>query len=104
MELQEFRETFLDHVRVRATAGENFTHAEFVDVCAELLGDAEEIADFEACYYRGTGSKGRSLGVDGYAVDDIDGSVRLVIAEYGPRLKSFAGRRTNATPTKGAAQ
>ncbi len=83
MELQEFRETFLDQVRTRATAGANFTHAEFVDVCSELLGDAEEIADFEACYYRGTGSKGRSLGVDGYAVDDNDGSVRLVIAEYG---------------------
>ena len=82
MELQDFRETFLDQVRARASAGANFTHAEFVDVCAEMLGDAEEVADFEACYYRGTGSKNRSLGVDGYAVDDIDGSVRLVIAQY----------------------
>ena len=67
MELQEFRETFLDQVRARASAEANFTHAEFVDVCAELLGDAEEIADFESCYYRGTGSRNRSLSVDGFA-------------------------------------
>ena len=83
MELIEFRAEFLDQVRARASAGANFTHAEFVEVCAELLGDAEEISDFEACYFRGTGSRNRSLGVDGFALDDLDGSIRLVIAEYG---------------------
>jgi hypothetical protein len=83
MELMEFRAEFLDQVRARASAGANFTHAEFVEVCAELLGDAEEISDFEACYFRGTGSRNRSLGVDGFALDDLDGSIRLVIAEYG---------------------
>ena len=83
MELNEFREEFLDQVRARASAGENFTHAEFVEVCADLLGDAEELADFEACFYRGTGSRNRSLGVDGFAMDDLDGSIRLVIGEYG---------------------
>ena len=55
MEPNEFREEFLDQVRARASAGENFTHAEFIEVCADLLGDAEELADFEACYYRGGG-------------------------------------------------
>lgn len=83
MQLNEFREEFLDQVRARASAGENFTHAEFVEVCADLLGDAEELTDFEACYYRGTGSRKRSLGVDGFAMDDLDGSIRLVIGEYG---------------------
>ena len=83
MELMEFRAELLDQVRARAIAGANFTHAEFVEVCAELLGDAEELSDFEACYFRGTGSRNRSLGVDGFALDDLDGSIRLVIAEYG---------------------
>src|ERR1700693_6263345 len=83
VELNEFRQEFLDQVRARASAGANFTHAEFVDICGEQLSDAEELEDFEACYYRGTGSKNRSLGVDGFAQDDMDGSVRLVIAEYG---------------------
>ena len=96
MEPQEFRETFLDQVRARASAGANFTHAEFVDVCAELLGDAEEIADFESCYYRGTGSRNRSLSVDGFAVDDLDGSMRLVIAEYGGDAEPTTLTQTNA--------
>ncbi|MSV27490.1 MAG: AIPR protein [Bryobacterales bacterium] len=96
MDLTEFREEFLDQVRARASAGANFTHAEFVDVCAELLGDAEELADFEACYFRGTGSRNRSLGVDGYAMDDLDGSVRLVIAEYGGEPEPTTLTQTNA--------
>lgn len=96
MELNEFRQEFLDQVRARASAGSNFTHAEFVETCGELLGDAEEIADFEACFYRGTGSRNRSLGVDGFAIDDLDGSVRLVIAEYGGETEPTTLTQTNA--------
>jgi hypothetical protein len=96
MELQEFRETFLDQVRARASAGENFTHAEFVEICAEYLGDAEEVADFEACYFRGTGARNRSLGIDGFALDDLDGSIRLVIAEYGGGAEPTTLTQTNA--------
>jgi len=83
MEVVDYRLDFIEQVRARASAAANFTHAEFVDLCAELLGDAEELSDFEACYFRGTGTRNRALGVDGFADDDVDGSVRLVIAEYG---------------------
>src|SRR5215471_7469436 len=83
MELSDYRQEFLDQVRARASAGANFTHAEFVEICAEQLSDAEELADFEACYYRGTGYRNRSLGVDGFAQDETDGSLRIFIAEYG---------------------
>ena len=96
MDLSEFRSEFLDQVRARASAGENFTRASFVDVCAEYLGDAEEIADFEACYYRGSGSRNRSLGVDGFAMDDLDGSARLVIAEYGGEAEPITLTQTAA--------
>ena len=34
------------------------------------------------CYFRGSGSKNRSLAVDGYAQDSVDGSLRLVIADF----------------------
>ena len=83
MQVIEYRQDFVEQVKVRASAASNFTHAEFVDLCAELLGDAEEVSDFEACYFRGTGTRNRALGVDGFAEDDVDGSLRLVIAEYG---------------------
>ena len=82
MDIAEYRADFLEQVRASATSESNFTHAEFVDFCADLLADADEIADFESGYFRGTGSKNRSLGVDGFALDETDGSMRLLIADY----------------------
>jgi hypothetical protein len=82
MLLDDYRKEFLEDVKARASVAANFTHTESVDVCAELLGDAEELSDFEACYFRGTGSKNRSLAIDGIAQDDVDGSVRLIVANF----------------------
>lgn len=96
MDLSDFRQEFLDQIRARASAGANFTHAEFVDICAEQLSEAEELADFEACYYRGTGSRNRSLGVDGFAQDETDGSLRLLIAEYGGEAEAGTLTQTQA--------
>jgi hypothetical protein len=93
MLLNDYRKEFLADLRARASVAANFTHNEFVDVCANMLSDAEEISDFEACYYRGTGSKNRALAIDGLAQDDVDGSIRLVIA-------SFAGEEELQTITQ----
>ncbi len=82
MDIAEYHVDFLEQVQARASSESNFTHAEFVDYCADLLADADEVADFENGYFRGTGSKNRSLGVDGFALDETDGSMRLVIADY----------------------
>jgi hypothetical protein len=82
MELKEYRNEFLEQVRARASAESNFSKDEFVDYCAELLTDADEMADFETCPYRGTGTRNRSLAVDGFAPDEVDGSMRLVIASF----------------------
>lgn len=82
MQLNEYRAEFLEDLKARASAAANFTHAEFADVCAGLLSDAEEISDFEPCYFRGNGFRNRSLAVDGFAQDSVDGSLRLVIADF----------------------
>ena len=82
MLLDEYRKEFLADLQARASVAANFTHNEFVGVCAELLGDAEELSDFEACYFRGTGSRNRALAIDGLAQDDVDGSFRLVVANF----------------------
>lgn len=50
-------------------------------MAGEMLEEAEELVDFVPCPYRGTGTRRRSLGIDGYAFDEADGSLRLVIAE-----------------------
>ena len=45
MQVMEYRQDLLEQAKVRASAAANFTHAEFVELCAELLGEAEEIAE-----------------------------------------------------------
>lgn len=56
--------------------------AGFGVVAGELLEDAEELTDFVVSPYRGMGTRRRSLGIDGYAFDEVDGSLRLVIVEF----------------------
>lgn len=82
MTLEEFRKDFIENVHAVAAADENFTWSAFVDVASRNLADAGEIADFESCHYRGVGSKKRALWMDGFAFDDMDGSVRLLVADW----------------------
>lgn len=81
MTLDEFRKEFIESVHATAAAEENFAWSAFVDVASNILAEAGEIADFEPCHYRGVGSRKRALWVDGYAFDDLDGSVRLLVAD-----------------------
>lgn len=83
MEIGEFRKEFLEQIAAQVVTDGNFRHSAFVEYGIQLLQDAEEVSDFEACYYRGTGSRNRTLAIDGFAFDDADGSVRLFVAEFG---------------------
>ena len=82
--MNEELRTFRDGIIARAMAefGRHAPEAGFGLVAGEMLEDAEELIDFVPCPYRGTGARRRSLGVDGYAFDEADGSLRLVIAEF----------------------
>ncbi len=82
MELEEFRQHLIQDVHARAAADENFTLASFVQVAAEHLADAGEVADFQGCHYRGPGTRQRSIWLDGYSFDDVDDSVRLLVADF----------------------
>ena len=82
MNLEEFRKEILENVAAQAAANEEFRHSAFVEHCLRLLEDADEVADVQPCFYRGTGSKNRNSGVDAYSLDEADGSVRLLIADF----------------------
>jgi len=79
-QLVSFRQAIL--ARSREEFGEQDQIAGFGCIAGEMLEEAEEIVDFIPCPYRGIGTRRRNLAIDGYAFDDADGSLRLVIAEF----------------------
>lgn len=97
-ELEAFRQEIHARVRVRASADSNFHHSAFAELCGEMLEEAEEIFDFEPCYYRGRGSRNRNVAVDGFAFDEADKAMRLVVALYSGEPESRTLTKTDARP------
>ena len=96
--LDEQLKAFRDGVILRAMdefAGRD-PESGFGTIAGEMLEEAEEFVDFVPCPYRGTGTRRRSLGIDGYAFDEADGSLRLVIAEFEGELQPATVTQTSA--------
>lgn len=93
MDLDDFRNDFLETVRAHAAAEGDFTQAAFVTIASQRLMDAEELSDFEPCYDEGSGIRDRRLKwrIDGYSFDDADGSMKLLIADFrgGPEAETI---------------
>lgn len=83
--LDEQLRAFRDGVIARAKAefGGRDDEAGFGSVAGQMLEEAEELVDFVPCPYRGVGTRRRSLAIDGYSFDEADGSLRLIVAEFG---------------------
>src|SRR3954465_3880139 len=81
MDIDEFRRDLLSQTAAWAAADLNFRHSAFVEVAIRYLEEAGEVADYEPCYYRGSGSRRRALAVGGYSFDEADCCVRLFIAD-----------------------
>jgi hypothetical protein len=82
MDAQEFRKDFLENVKAEASATGEGSCASFVSNFAEYLQDAEVLMDFTASFYPGTGKYGKKYRVDGYAFDEFDKTMSLVIADF----------------------
>jgi hypothetical protein len=68
--------------RAMAAYGDSEPEAGFGLVAGEMLEEVEELVDFVPCPFQGTGPRRRSLAIDGYAFDVVDGSLRLVITKF----------------------
>jgi hypothetical protein len=83
MTLDDFRMDLLETVRSRAESSMDFNRAGFVDEVGERLSIAEEFSDFEACRYEGiSGNKKLKVKIDGYAFDEADNSMALMVADF----------------------
>lgn len=82
MDLKEFRKQLIEDVRsTAATYGEGSSSA-FVNIVATHLSNAEVLPDFENSFYLGTGLRNRKLRIDGYALDEFDYTMNLIVADY----------------------
>jgi hypothetical protein len=82
MDAQEFRKDFMEGVKAEAIATGEGSSASFVRIFAQYLQEAEFLMDFNASYFEGKGKHNRKIRVDGYAYDEFDKTMSLIIADY----------------------
>ena len=87
MDIEDFRNDFVQTVKSRAAADGNFILSTFVEEAAARLADANEQADFVPCHFRGTGSRQRHVGIDGYSFDESDNCLRVLIGSWTGRKR-----------------
>jgi hypothetical protein len=103
MDMDEFRVGLLNDVEARAEVEGDYALTSFVGEASQRLSEAEIVDDLEALHFRGLGRARRHLGVDGFDLDDADGSITLAIAHFSgsvdetPRLPPAEARRILGT-------
>jgi hypothetical protein len=80
--LATFRDEWIATLRETATDEGETESAVFVDDAGRRLTDAEEFADFQRCRFARSAPGQASMRIDGYAFDDADGSLAIVIADF----------------------
>lgn len=82
MDIKEYRRDLIETVKSVAAAEGDFEKSAFINEAAKRLIEAEELDEFEPCYYEGTGRKNRKLLVHGYSFDEVDESAKLLVSSY----------------------
>lgn len=82
LSLTEYREYMLQFIKATAESENEGTVASFVKILADILLESEAIPDYELCFYSGAGRRNRALRIDAYALDDFDGTMYLLVANY----------------------
>lgn len=82
MDAQEFRKDFLENVKAEAAAAGEGSCVAFVNSMTQYLIDAEVLPDFIPSFYTNTTSRRKMYRVDGYALDEFDYTMNLIIADY----------------------
>jgi len=82
MTVEEYRSVLHEDMTIAASANMSTVDEEFIRYVTDILIDAEEFDDFEECYYEGISRRKANMRIDGYSMDDTDGSCCLFISDY----------------------
>ncbi len=83
MNVDDYYQELRNRVSVRAETDDDYTSVAFLSEVAEELADAGEIEkNLTTMHFEGVGQSKRKLLVDGYDLDDPDGSVALAVLVF----------------------
>jgi len=82
MDLETFHKDVIEAVRSKAESSRDFIRTAFVEDCGDRLIEAEELLSFEVCRFEGVNGKRKKLRIDGYAFDEADNSMALLVADF----------------------
>ncbi len=82
MNVEDFRQVLHEDIATAAYANDNSEKEEFLLYATGILISGEEFDDFEECTYEGVSRRNGNMCMNGYAMDETDGSCCLFIVDY----------------------
>ena len=82
MTIEEYREVLHEDIALAANANMSTLEEEFLRYVTDILVEGEEFDDFIECYYEGISRRKANIRIDGYAMDETDGSCCVFITDY----------------------
>lgn len=82
MKIEEYRSIVHDDIEVARKIGSGNAAEEFLTYATGLLINGEEFDDFIECHCEGLTRRKGFFGIDGYAIDETDGSCCIFIVDY----------------------
>lgn len=82
MNYEEYKNDFLETVRVSASEDMTSINNAFLDTAVNILEDAEEIDDFIVGYFNGNGPRNKKMVMDGYYYDEYNKSLVVLYSDF----------------------
>ena len=82
MKIEEYRSIVHEDIEVARKIGSGNAAEEFLTYATGLLINGEEFDDFIECHCEGLTRRKGFFGIDGYAIDETDGSCCIFIVDY----------------------
>ena len=88
MNVEEYRSVLHEDMALAANANMSTESEEFINYSTHILIDGEEFDDYVECYYEGISKRNWPMRIDGYSMDESDGSCCVFVADYRGKYES----------------
>lgn len=82
MKIDDYRSLVHEDISIASEVNSSSEPEEFLSYTTGLLINGEEFDDFVECHCNGTTRRGGYYGIDGYSIDETDGSCCIFIVDY----------------------